>query len=138
MDVAEDLDEVKPGEIVIEEPRWRPTRPLSREAIDRHEKKRLFLLKFHAMHTVNRMPWPDCAAIYEAETGEPITGDVLRLRVGRAVRDAGFVRVVEFPEKVVVSVFELTFFGCAWCAMRRFFSKIGNFWRKKPEKAVNR
>lgn len=110
-----------------------PHRAMSRATIERHEKKRLFLLRFHAMHAVNHMPWPDCAAIYEAETGEAISGDVLRLRVNRAVRDAGFVRVVEFPDKIVVSASELTFFGCALCVMRRFLEKIGDFWRKKPE-----
>lgn len=102
----------------------------SRAVIDRHEKKRVFLLKFHAMHEVNHMPWADCAAIYEAETGEPVTEDQLRLRVKRAVRDRGFVRVSEFPEKVVVSLYELTFFGCVWCSFRKFFTKIRDFFQK--------
>lgn len=109
-------------------------RLFSRVSLDKREQKRLFLLKFRAMHDLNHMTWDDCAAVYESETGKPISGDHLRLKVKRASKDAGFVRVSEFPEKIVVSVFELSFFGCFWCAIRKFFTKIGGFWNKKGEK----
>lgn len=101
----------------------------SNVAIDKRERRRIFLLRFHAMHTVNKMPWSDCAAVYEAETGEKITDNQLRLRVKRAVEDTKFVRVVELPKKVVVSVFELTFMGCVWCAVRKWFTKVRGFFR---------
>jgi len=100
-------------------------------AIDKREQRRVFLLKFHAMHTVNNMPWSDCAAAYEAETGERITDDQLRLRVKRAVEDTTFVRVVELPKKVVVSVFELTFAGCVWCTIRKMVTRIVNLFRRE-------
>lgn len=97
---------------------------LSNIKITEREKKRIYLLKFHAMHTVNRMPWSDCAVVYEAETGEKISDDQLRLRVKRAVHDTKFVRVTEFPKKVVVSAFDLTITGCVWCAIRKFITRV--------------
>ena len=106
-------------------------RVFSRASIEKKEQKRLFLLKFRAMHDVNRMTWADCATIYEAEAGKPISGDRLRLKVKRAEKDAGFVRISEFPEKIVVSVYELSFFGCFWCAVRKFLTKIREFFVKK-------
>ena len=111
----------------------RSARRFSSRTIERRDAKRLFLLKFHAMHEVNHIPWSDCAAMYEAETGEAVTEDQLRNRVKRAVMDAGFVKISEFPEKIVVSVFELSFFGCVWCAIRKFFSKIGRFSQKSAK-----
>lgn len=92
--------------------------------ITERERKRDFLLKFNGMHECCNMSWDDCAAVYEGTTGRKITGDALRLKVKRAIEDAGFVRVTEFPEKIVVSVNELTLQGCVWCAIRRFFTRI--------------
>jgi len=106
------------------------SRVFSHASLEKRELKRLFILKFRAMHDVNHMTWDDCASVYESETGEPISGNKLRLKVKRAAKDAGFVHISEFPEKIVVSVFELSFFGCFWCAVRKFFAKIGDFWRK--------
>lgn len=106
------------------------SRLLSSATIDRHERKRVFLLKFHAMHMINKMPWSDCATVYEAETGESITDDQLRLRVKRAVEDTKFVRIVELPKKVVVSVFELTLVGCVWCSIRKWITKIRGMLRR--------
>ena len=105
----------------------------SNVAINRREPRRIFLLKFHAMHVVNHLPWPDCAAVYEAETGERITDDQLRLRVKRAVEDTTFVRVVELPKKVVVSVFELTLVGCIWCSIRKWVTKVKGLFRRKAK-----
>lgn len=90
------------------------------------DKNRLFLLKFHAMHEVDHMSWNDCAFVYEAETGNKISPDSLRLKVKRAVKSQKMFRITEFPEKIVVSVYELTVFGCVWCAIRQFFSKIAS------------
>jgi len=98
------------------------------------ELKRDFLLRFNGMHRCCRMTWGECANVYEHETGEKITSEALRSKVRRAVRDAGFVRVTEFPEKVVVSVQELTVHGCIWCAIRRFFTKIMRFLTKFSRK----
>jgi len=92
--------------------------------ITERERKRDFLLKFNGMHECCRMSWDECAHVYGEETGDRIGPDALRKRVRRAVRNAGFVRITEFPEKIVVSVQELTVRGCIWCAIRRFFSKI--------------
>ena len=98
--------------------------------ITERERKRDFLLRFNGMHACCRMTWGECAAVYESETGEKIRPEALRSKVRRAVRDAGFVRVTEFPEKIVVSVQELTVRGCFWCAIRRFFTKIRKFLSK--------
>lgn len=92
--------------------------------ITERERRRDFLLKFNGMHECCRMSWDDCAAVYEAETGDRITGDALRLKVKRAVENAGFVRITEFPEKIVVSVEELSLQGCIWCSIRKFFTKM--------------
>ena len=107
---------------------------ISHAELEKREQRRLFLLKFRAMHDVNGMTWADCASVYESETGKPITGDILRLKVKRAARNAGYVQISEFPEKIVVSVFELSFFGCVWCAIRRFFDKFRGFRHKKGGK----
>lgn len=92
--------------------------------ITERERKRDFLLKFNGMHECCNMSWDDCAAVYEEMTGSRISADALRLRVKRAVEDAGFVRITEFPKKIVVSVQELTIHGCIWCAIRRFFTRL--------------
>lgn len=97
--------------------------------ITERERKRDFLLKFNGMHECCNMSWDDCAMIYRDMTGHKISADALRLKVKRAIKDAGFVRVSEFPEKIVVSVQELTIHGCVWCAIRKFFTRI--FARKR-------
>lgn len=105
---------------------------LSDVFITEREQKRDFLLKFNGMHECCHMSWEDCAAVYEAETQERISGDALRLKVKRAVENAGFVRITEFPEKIVVSVQELTLHGCVWCAIRKFFTRLfGSMGKKK-------
>lgn len=98
--------------------------------ISERERRRDFLLKFNGMRECCGMSWDDCAAVYEAETGRRIAPDALRMKVRRAVENAGFVRITEFPEKVVVSVQELTLHGCLWCAIRRFFTRIFGRGRK--------
>lgn len=77
------------------------------------------------------MTWDECAYVYFNETGDKIDGNSLRKRVKRAVDDAGFVRVVELPKKIVVSAFDLTLGGCILCAIRKFFTKIRSKFVKK-------
>ena len=99
-------------------------------AITEHEKRRDFLLRFNAMHECCGMTWDECAYVYFNETGDRIDGGMLRKRVKRAVEDAGFVRVVELPKKIVVSAFDLTLGGCIVCAIRKFFTKAKRFFKK--------
>lgn len=99
-------------------------------AITEREIRRDYLLRFNAMHECCGMTWDDCAHVYFTEKGEKIDADTLRKRVKRAVDDAGFVRVVELPKKIVVSAFDLTLGGCILCSIRKFFTKIRSFMAK--------
>ena len=90
---------------------------------------REFTAKFHAMHEVCRMSWSDCAAVWEAETGERVTPQALRLRAKRAVFGSGHVRVTELPDKVVVSMSELTVGNCVLCAIRRLWERAKAWFR---------
>jgi hypothetical protein len=97
---------------------------LSNSEMLKREKERLFILKFNAMHEVCKMSWRECANVYEEETGVHLTASALRHRARRALQNTKYVTVTELPHKVVVSVHDLTLFGCICCAVRRFFSKI--------------
>ena len=94
------------------------------------EKKRDFLLKFNGMHKSCHMSWKECAYIYEQETGKHISPDALRNKVRRAIKNRDFVKITEFPRKIVVSVQELTLGGCVVCWIRKMATKIANYVKK--------
>jgi hypothetical protein len=98
--------------------------------ITEREQRRDRLLRFNGMHRCCKMTWDECAHVFSEENGENLTGEALRKRVKRAVDDVKFVRITEFPKKIVVSAFDLTLSGCIWCAIRKFFTKIRNFCKK--------
>lgn len=102
---------------------------------DEKTAKRNLLLRFNAMHSVCLMSWSDCAAVYEAETGEQIKPDALRMRVKRAITDKNHVHITELPTKIVVSMEELSMKNCLVCAIEKVWTRLKRFFGFGKENA---